>query len=89
MPIRTVEEYLMRWGFTPQKPIRKAYEKRPEQVQKWLRAEYPEITKRAKVEGADINWCDETGLRNDENRSKGYAPKGKTQGSGSMLIGGA
>jgi len=78
MPIRTVGEYLMRWGFTPQKPIRKAYEQRPEQVQKWLQAEYPEIAKRAKVEGADINWCDETGLRNDENRSKGYSPKGKT-----------
>jgi transposase len=78
MPIRTVGEYLMRWGFTPQKPIRKAYEQRPEQVQKWLQTEYPEIAKRAKVEGADINWCDETGLRNDENRSRGYSPKGKT-----------
>jgi transposase len=37
MPIRTVGEYLMLWGFTPQKPIRKAYEQRPEQVQKWLK----------------------------------------------------
>ena len=78
MPIRTVGEYLMRWGFTPQKPIRKAYEQRPECVENWLKEQYPEITKRAKDEGAEISWCDETGLRNDENRAKGYAPKGKT-----------
>jgi len=25
MPIRTVGEYLKRWGFTPQKPVRRAY----------------------------------------------------------------
>ena len=78
MPIRTVGEYLMRWGFTPQKPIRKAYEQRPECVQNWLKEQYPEITERAKDEGAEISWCDETGLRNDENRAKGYAPKWKT-----------
>jgi transposase len=78
MPIRTVGEYLMRWGFTPQKPIRKAYEQKSEQVEKWLKEEYPEIAERARKEGAEISWCDETGLRNDESRAKGYAPKGKT-----------
>jgi len=30
MPIRTVGEYLKRWGFTPQKPVKFAYERRPE-----------------------------------------------------------
>jgi len=78
MPIRTVGEYLHRWGFTPQKPVRRAYEQNPERVDKWLKQEYPEIAERARKEGAEINWCDETGLRNDETRAKGYAPKGKT-----------
>ena len=78
MPIRTVGEYLKRWGFTPQKPIRKAYEQNPERVQKWLKEEYPVIAARAKAEGAEISWCDETGIRNDECRERGYAPKGKT-----------
>ena len=32
MPIRTVGEYLKRWGFTPQKPLKKAYEQKPELV---------------------------------------------------------
>ena len=29
LPIRTVGEYLRRWGFTPQKPVRKAYKQDP------------------------------------------------------------
>lgn len=32
MPIRTVGEYLKRWGFTPQKSLRRAYEQKPERV---------------------------------------------------------
>ena len=36
MPIRTVGEYLKRWGFTPQKPIKRAYEQDPEAVKEWL-----------------------------------------------------
>jgi transposase len=32
MPIRTVGEYLKIWGFTPQKPLRKAYKQNPEAV---------------------------------------------------------
>lgn len=33
LTVRGVGNYLARWGFTPQKPIRKAYEQRPEAVQ--------------------------------------------------------
>ena len=29
------------WGYTPQKPIRKAFEQKPEQVKQWLEKEYP------------------------------------------------
>jgi transposase len=36
MPIRTVGEYLKRWGFTPEKPIRRAYEQNPRLFEKWL-----------------------------------------------------
>ena len=65
MPIRTVGEYLKRWGYTPQKPLRRAYEQNPKAVQKWLDEEYPAIESRAKEEKAEIHWGDETGLRND------------------------
>jgi len=78
MPVRTVGHYLKRWGFTPQKPIRKAYEQRPAEVQTWLNEEFPAIADRAKTEGAEIHWGDETGLRSDDVRGRGYAPKGQT-----------
>ncbi len=78
VPIRTIGEYLKRWGFTPQKPIKKAYEQRPAEVRKWLDEEYPQIAGRAKAEQAEIHWGDETGLRSDDVRGRGYAPKGQT-----------
>lgn len=36
LPIRTVGHYLKRWGMTPQKPVKQAYEQQPARVQKWL-----------------------------------------------------
>jgi hypothetical protein len=55
--------YLERWGFTPQKPMKKAYEQSPAAVKKWHEEQYPVIAACAKVEGAEIHWGDETGLR--------------------------
>jgi transposase len=78
MPIRTVGEYLKRWGFTPQKPLRRAYEQNPKAVQKWLDDQYPAIVARAKKEKAEINWGDETGLCSNSQHGRSYAPKGKT-----------
>lgn len=78
MPIRTVGEYLKRWGFTPQKPLRRAYEQDPEAVQKWLDEEYAALAARARREQAEIHWGDETGLRSDSQHGRCYAPRGKT-----------
>lgn len=78
MPIRTVGEYLKRWGFTPQKPVKFAYERNSEKVTEWLTDTYPKISERAKSEGADIYWGDETGLRASDVRGRGFSPKGVT-----------
>ncbi len=78
MPIRTVGEYLKRWGFTPQKPLRRAYKQNPKAVKKWLNDQYPTIVKRAKKEKAEIHWGDETGLCNDSYHGRSYAPRGQT-----------
>lgn len=78
LSVRGVGTYLERWGFTPQKPIKKAYEQRPEAVQAWLTEQYPEIEQRAKAEGAEIHWGDETALVNTDVRGRSYAPAGKT-----------
>lgn len=78
LPVRTMGLYLARWGFTPQKPIKKAYEQSPAAVRKWLETDYPAIAAKAKAEGAEIHWGDESGLRSDDVRGRGYAPKGET-----------
>ena len=78
MPIRTVGEYLKRWGFTPQKPLKAAYKQNPKAVKAWLDIEYPKIAKRAKKEKAEIHWGDETGLCNDSYHGRSYAPRGQT-----------
>ena len=78
LAVRTMGLYLSRWGFTPQKPMKKAYEQSPAAVKKWLEEEYPVIAACAKVEGAEIHWGDETGLRSDDVRGRGYAPPGQT-----------
>jgi hypothetical protein len=78
MPIRTVGEYLKRWGFTPQRPLRRAYKQNPKVVKNWLDNEYPTIAKRAIKENAQIQWGDETGLCNDSYHGRSYSPRGVT-----------
>ena len=51
-----VGEYLHRWGFTPQKPVKKAYEQQPERVRKWVDEEYPGIARKAREQKAEILW---------------------------------
>jgi transposase len=75
---RGVGEYLSRWGYTPQKAARRAYERNDAAVAAWLAEEYPKILRRAKREKAEICWGDETGVRSDESRHRGYAPRGRT-----------
>lgn len=77
LPIRTTGDYLKRWGFTPQKPVKRAYEQDPKKIAQWLETKYPSIAARAKQEKAEIHWGDETGIQSDAYNAKGFAPKGK------------
>jgi len=74
----TVGRYLKRWGFTPQKPARRAFEQNPEQVQRWLAEEYPAIRAAARREKAEIYWGDELGLRSDHAAGRTYSRRGQT-----------
>lgn len=78
LPERTCGEYLKRWGFTAQRPARRNYEQNPEAVRRWIEEEYPQIALRAKEERCEIHWGDETGVRNDCQHGRGFAPVGKT-----------
>ena len=76
MPVRTVGEYLRRWGYTAKRPRRHARQQDPEEVRRWLEETYPAIEKRAAAEGAEIYWCDETGVAADEHPRYGSARRG-------------
>jgi transposase len=75
---RSVRRYLKRWGFTPQKPARAAYERDPEAVRRWLEEQYPRIHSRARGAGGRIYWADEMGVRSDHQAGRSYAPRGRT-----------
>jgi len=74
----TVRLYLERWGFTPQKPMARATQRSDAAITRWLHQEYPTIARRAKREKALICWGDETGISNQDQIGRGYAPKGMT-----------
>ena len=78
MPIRTVGEYLKRWGYTPKKARRRAKGQDPEEVREWLENIYPAIEEAAQREGGAIHWCDEKGVGANEFSGRGYAPVGQT-----------
>lgn len=74
----TVGRYLKAWGFTPQKPLRRAYEQDPQAVRRWLEQEYPALRAKAKQAKALIYWGDEMGMRSDHQAGRSYGIKGRT-----------
>ena len=79
MPLRTVGEYLARWGFSCQRPAVRFDEQQPRAVRQWLEEKYPAIARRAVKQGAEIHWADETGVTTSSaSGARGFAPKGQT-----------
>ena len=76
--LSSLSSLLKRWGFSSQKPIRRAYERNPKLVQSWMDQKYPEILKQSKKEKAEIHWLDEMGLRSDHSSGKSFGKIGKT-----------
>lgn len=74
----TLGYYLERWGFSIQRPVKRAYKQDQAKIDEWLNNEFPGISKRAAEENAEIFFGDETNIQNTMNYLRGYAPKGKT-----------
>lgn len=75
--VRTVGEYLKRWGYTAKRPSRHADDQVPEEVREWLEETYPDIERQAREEDAEILWTDECGVDADHHPRCGYARKGE------------
>jgi transposase len=74
----TVGRLLKKLNMTPQKPLKKAYEQNKEKVKEWKEKTYPIIQNQARKENAEILWCDEMGIRSDDQIGRTYGKKGKT-----------
>jgi transposase len=88
----TVGRYLRRWGLSPQKPARRAYEQDPRVVRRWLEEEYPAIRADAQREEAEIHWGDEVGMRSDHQAGQTWGKRGQTpvvKGTGKRFRGNA
>lgn len=78
IPLSTLGYFLARWGFSSQRPAIRNSKQNPKEIKNWLEKEYPDIKKQAKKQKGDIFWGDESGIQNETNYVKGYAPIGKT-----------
>ena len=74
----SVGRLLRRLGFSPQRPLYRAWQQDPSLVERWREQDYPEIVARAKRENALIFFADESGIRSDHHAGRTWAPKGQT-----------
>ncbi len=76
--LTAVGRLLASLDITPQKPLRRAYERDPGAVTFWLEERYPELKARAKRMGAKIFFLDEAGFQSDPPLGRTYGLKGQT-----------
>jgi transposase len=74
----SVWRLVKRLGFTPQRPLYRAWQQDPALVERWRTEDFPKIAARAKREKAVIFFADESGVRSDAHSGRTWAPKGLT-----------
>lgn len=78
MCLTSVGKLLAQLELTPQKPLRRAYERDPVRIELWKKEEYPRLLRRARKHGARIYFLDETGFSSEPNLRRTYGLKGET-----------
>lgn len=78
LKLTAVGRLLAGLNITPQKPLRRAYERDPEAVEQWVKRDYPRLRKRARKLGATIFFLDEAGFSSEPNLGRTYGLKGRT-----------
>ncbi|MBE7508232.1 MAG: IS630 family transposase [Planctomycetia bacterium] len=73
-----VGRLLAQLEITPQKPLRRAYQRDEEAVRRWKEQTYPQLRRRSKRRGADIFFLDEAGFQSDSPLGRTYGLKGRT-----------
>jgi transposase len=76
--LTAVGRLLSQLDITPQKPLRRAYERDPVAIERWKTAEFPKLRARAKRLGARIFFLDEAGVRSDHILGRTWGLRGQT-----------
>lgn len=74
----SVGRLMKRLGFTPQRPLYRAWQQDAQLVERWQQEDYPKLAARAKRENALIFFADESGIRSDYHAGTTWAEKGQT-----------
>jgi transposase len=78
LSLPTLGKVMAQLGFTPQKPLRRAYEQDAALVQRWVDHDLPALRARAKSIGAVVLFADEASMRSDYHAGTTWAPRGRT-----------
>lgn len=78
LQLTAVGRLLARLEITPQKPLRRAYERDPKAVSQWLQRDYPRLRRRARKHRATIFFLDEAGFSSEPNLGRTCGLKGQT-----------
>lgn len=73
-----VGRLLYQLDITPQKPLRRAYERDPVAIEQWTTEVFPRLRTRAKRRGAKIFFLDEAGVRSDQILGRTWGVRGHT-----------
>ena len=76
--VTAVGRLLAELDITPQKPLRRAYERDPVAIERWKATEFPRLRARAKRDGAKIFFLDEAGVRSDQVLGRTWGLRGHT-----------
>ena len=76
--LTAVGRLLAELEITPQKPLRRAYERDPKAIKRWIETDYPRLQARAKRRSARVFFLDEAGVRSDPVLGRSWAPRGET-----------
>lgn len=77
LSLATIGKILNELNITPRKPLQRAYQRDPEAIAKWVKADYPSIKAEAKQENREICFIDEAGFTTDDSRGTTYGIKGE------------
>jgi transposase len=76
LSLASIGALLARLGLTTQQPLQRAYQRDPQAIEHWQRETYPALARRAKAEGANLCFWDESGFHANAVQGKTWGIKG-------------